>query len=222
MLARARLGRATSAATAGPSRTPAAPISAAPKAIQRKLKIGPANDPLEREADRIADAVMRGEPAGSVSASPPAAQRACAACEAEAEGEEVVQRKCAKCAQEPGQAGAAEAAASAVATGGTPLSAEARRYFEPRFGRDFSAVRVHTDARAEGAARSLGARAYTLGADVAFAAGEYAPAAPEGRRLIAHELAHVVQQGGEARVVRRQAAGSLGIDFFGRPIADPG
>jgi hypothetical protein len=65
---------------------------------------------------------------------------------------------------------------------------------EARFGRDFRPVRVHTDSRAAEAARDLEARAFTVGRDVVFGAGEYAPDAGEGRRLLAHELAHVVQQ----------------------------
>lgn len=77
---------------------------------------------------------------------------------------------------------------------GKPLNTELRNFFEPRFGHDFSQVRVHTDARANETARALNARAYTLSSDVVFAAGEYKPDTPDGRRLLAHELTHVVQQ----------------------------
>jgi len=87
---------------------------------------------------------------------------------------------------------------------GTPLPASERAYFEPRFGLDFSRVSVHTDARAAESARSLGAAAYTLGQDVVFAEGRYAPGTGEGRRLMAHELAHTIQQrSGIARVARQ-------------------
>ncbi len=78
---------------------------------------------------------------------------------------------------------------------GQPLDAETRAFMEPRFGHDFSRVRVHTDARAAESARAVNALAYTVGRDVVFGAGQYAPGASAGRRLIAHELAHVVQQG---------------------------
>lgn len=78
--------------------------------------------------------------------------------------------------------------------GGRPMSRSERRFFEPRFGADFSAVRVHDDARAATAAQSIGARAYTLGPDVVFGAGEYAPNSDSGRKLFAHELTHVAQQ----------------------------
>ncbi len=79
---------------------------------------------------------------------------------------------------------------------GEALPPEVRRYFEPRFGFDFSKVRIHADTDAAPGAQAIQARAYTLGRDIVFGAGEYAPATSEGRRLIAHELAHVVQQDG--------------------------
>lgn len=77
---------------------------------------------------------------------------------------------------------------------GQPLDAEASRFFGPRFGHDFAGVRVHSDERAADSARALNARAYTVGRDVVFARGQYQPATASGRRLLAHELAHVVQQ----------------------------
>jgi hypothetical protein len=77
---------------------------------------------------------------------------------------------------------------------GQPLDAAGRAFFEPRFGHDFSKVRVHTDTRAAESARAVSALAYTVGRDVVFDAGLYAPECPEGRKLLAHELAHVVQQ----------------------------
>ncbi|HEU0015940.1 MAG TPA: DUF4157 domain-containing protein [Longimicrobium sp.] len=79
---------------------------------------------------------------------------------------------------------------------GRPLDAAARADLEPRFGHSFADVRVHTDSRAAESAAAVGARAYTVGRDVVFGAGGYAPASGEGRRLLAHELAHVVQQRG--------------------------
>ncbi|MDQ3803244.1 MAG: DUF4157 domain-containing protein [Acidobacteriota bacterium] len=79
---------------------------------------------------------------------------------------------------------------------GRPLDAGTRRFMESRFQHDFSRVRVHADERADESARSVGARAYTVGYDVVFGAGQYAPQTPSGRRLLAHELTHVVQQSG--------------------------
>ena len=77
---------------------------------------------------------------------------------------------------------------------GQPLPKSERAFFEPRFGRDFSQVRVHNDNRAGLISRSINARAFTLGRDVVFGAGQYSPGAPAGRKLLAHELTHVVQQ----------------------------
>jgi hypothetical protein len=77
---------------------------------------------------------------------------------------------------------------------GQPLDAGARELMEPRFGEDFSRVRVHSDARASRSAEAVNARAYTVGTDLVFGRGEYAPGTARGRSLIAHELAHVVQQ----------------------------
>jgi uncharacterized protein DUF4157 len=79
---------------------------------------------------------------------------------------------------------------------GQSLDAGMRAFFEPRFGHDFSSVRVHTDARAAESARSVDALAYTVGRDVVFGTAQYAPSTAEGRRLMAHELTHVTQQDG--------------------------
>lgn len=88
---------------------------------------------------------------------------------------------------------------------GRLLDPSVRAFFEPRFGHDFSRVRVHTDARATESAQALDARAYTLGQHVVFGAGEYAPRTDAGKRLLAHELTHTVQQG--AAPVRRDFDG---------------
>jgi uncharacterized protein DUF4157 len=77
---------------------------------------------------------------------------------------------------------------------GQPLGAQTRAFFEPRFDHDFSQVRVHIDAKAAESARAVSALAYTVGRDVVFGAGQYAPQSSEGQRLIAHELTHVIQQ----------------------------
>lgn len=82
----------------------------------------------------------------------------------------------------------------ALASPGRPLDEETRAFMEPRFGHDFSRVRLHTDARAAESAEAVNALAYTVGQDIVFGAGQYQPGTSEGRRLIAHELAHTVQQ----------------------------
>jgi hypothetical protein len=80
---------------------------------------------------------------------------------------------------------------------GQPLDRATRAFIEPRLGRDFSDVRVHTDAKAAESARTVNALAYTVGHDVVFSAGQYAPQTSEGRRLMAHELTHAAQQRGQ-------------------------
>lgn len=84
--------------------------------------------------------------------------------------------------------------AKAAPTGGQPLAPEQRAHFENRFGHDFRAVRVHTDAAAAASAHALAAKAYALGSDLVFGAGQYAPGTAAGDALLAHELAHVTQQ----------------------------
>jgi uncharacterized protein DUF4157 len=83
-----------------------------------------------------------------------------------------------------------------LAAPGRALDAGVGAQLGARFGHDFSRVRVHTDARAADSAQAVDSLAYTVGSDVVFAAGRYDPFTPAGRRLIAHELAHVVQQAG--------------------------
>jgi hypothetical protein len=91
-----------------------------------------------------------------------------------------------------------------LAAGGRPLDECTRSYFEPRLGADLSRVRVHDDARAAESARAVGARAYTVGEDVVLGAGAPDAATTDGRRLLAHELAHVVQAEAAPPALRRQ------------------
>lgn len=78
--------------------------------------------------------------------------------------------------------------------GGAPLDRAVRAHMESRLGHDFGDVRIHTDAAAAASAKSVGAHAYTVGNDVVFGTGHYDPGSPAGRKTIAHELTHVVQQ----------------------------
>jgi Domain of unknown function (DUF4157) len=82
----------------------------------------------------------------------------------------------------------------ALRSPGDPLTPSSRAFFELRFGQDFSRVRVHTDTTAAQSARAVHARAYTVGRNIVFAVGEFAPGSHEGRQTLAHELAHVIQQ----------------------------
>ena len=94
-------------------------------------------------------------------------------------------------------------APTAARAGGRRLDPATRAYFEPRFGRDLGDVRVHDDPAAARSARLIGAKGYTVGADIAFARGRYAPDSTAGRALLAHELAHVVQHGAASDTVFR-------------------
>lgn len=160
-----------------------------------RVRVSPVDDPLEREADVVADRVMRAVVPTTINAASAAVQRRCADCE---EREETLIQAARIPSARTEEGLDASSAASTATRGGTPLSTDLRAYFEPRFGHDFSRVRIHADAEGSKAARSVQARAYTYGSDIVFGAGEYAPATPQGRRLLAHELAHVIQQGGGA------------------------
>jgi hypothetical protein len=91
-----------------------------------------------------------------------------------------------------------------LASPGRPLEASARAYMEPRFGHDFSQVRVHTDAIADKSARTVNALAYTVGRNVVFQAGRFASHTESGRKLLAHELTHVIQQDHQTPGLQRQ------------------
>jgi hypothetical protein len=92
----------------------------------------------------------------------------------------------------------------ALESEGSPLNGPTRQMMEGRFGHDFSQVRVHTDARADASAQAVQARAYTVGHDIVFRAGEYNHASTDGQHLLAHELTHVVQQGESSGGVQAQ------------------
>jgi len=153
---------------------------ASKKFLQAKIIIGASNDPLEQEADRVAEQVMRrAETASERDAS-------------EISRFPLVQRKVGGNAAGPATAPAM--VQDVLASPGEPLDAGTRAFFEPRFGHDFRNVRVHSDAKAQQSAHEVGAIAYTVGNDIVFGAGRYEPTTHEGQRLFAHELTHVIQQ----------------------------
>jgi hypothetical protein len=143
--------------------------------LQRQLTIGASNDPLEREADRVADQVVGRSAHISVGQTLSRVQREA---RPSADGGDT----------------APPSVDGALAGPGTSLQPELRERMEQRFCYDFSRVRVHTDATAAQSAQEVDANAYTVGNDIVFGAGKFAPTLPSGERLIAHELAHVVQQ----------------------------
>jgi len=109
---------------------------------------------------------------------------------------------------------------------GQPLDHAARSWMEPKFGHDFSGVRVHTNSQAAESANSVRARAYTFGNNIVFGTGQYFPAAAVGRQLLAHELAHVVQQdnalqgAGDRKVNDAQDASEREADAIAKNVHD--
>ena len=203
-----------------PSRAVTSPTLSHP-IIQARLRISSPNDRSEQEADQVADQVERMAAPEVEPASVPRQFTACmgsARCPnwveearrspAEEEGE--VQTK-----QESGRTPTVrpriQAQIHSLRGGGQPLGPATRAFMEPRFGQDFGNVRIHQGSTAETAAASLQARAFTLGCDVVFAEGEHDPKSESGKRLLAHELAHVVQQRGSVRagsIQREEGSGA--------------
>ncbi len=179
--------------------------------LQRRLAVGETDDPLEREAERIAGEVVAApapvRPGVMADAHGTTLRRACARCEEE-EGK-TLQRAAIGAAP----AAAPPAVANALAQSGAPLPQGVRAFMEPRFGADFSRVRIHTGRAAAQSAEAVNARAYTVGEDIAFAHGAYVPESVSGRRLIAHELTHVLQQSNAGVFLQRQARPRVGTRF---------
>lgn len=177
--------------------------------IQAKLEIGALDDPLEREADHVAERVMR-MPAPYSRDAAGTLRRKCAECKEEEEEQHKLSRKEAGTGASLSGAAAPPIVQQALHSPGQPLDAAARSFMEPRFGRGFSNVRVHADEDAVQSARAVGALAYTVGPNIVFGAGHYQPSSASGRRLLAHELAHVVQQEPGRFSVQRQPAPNAG------------
>ncbi len=180
-----------------PSTTGVPSISSAPSIIQPKLSVSQPGDPLEQEADRQSEtAVSTQAPGRCEGVTCPGG--GCSACHHPM----AIQRK-----TMPGSSAPAAPAviSGTLHSGGRPLDPPVRSVMETALGADFSTVRVYTDPQAAESAKSIEALAYTIGPDVVFNSGRYAPETREGRKLLAHELAHVTQQGGHAseKIVQR-------------------
>jgi ribosomal protein S18 acetylase RimI-like enzyme len=180
--------------------TPPAPTRRPTSPIQARLSVGPVGDRFEQEADRVAAEVMRTLDRTAIdddvdpTAVRPARRRVSR-----------IARATAPVGLDGGALDAdTDGAIRSAAGGGRPLEAGVRQSMERGFGVDFSSVRVHADRRADDLNGRVGARAFTTGPDIFFSQGQYDPTSRGGRELLAHELTHVVQQGG-ARVARRPA-----------------
>ena len=159
--------------------------------IQAKLSVSQPDDPYEEEADQVANQVMR--------MPEPQLQRACACggacprCQTDRSGEKRIHTK-RVWSSDLRQPEVPATVYDVLRSPGDPLDATTRGLMEQRLGHDFSHVRVHTDTNAAESARAVSARAYTVGGDIVFDRGYYAPATSAGKRLLAHELTHVLQQ----------------------------
>jgi len=170
--------------------------SARTRLPQTTFSVGGPDDADERAAELTAQRVMRGEPVAPLRDAPLTLQRLPVVAPNRRDAPAVVQQ--------------------VLATPGVALDTDARTFFEPRFARDFSNVRVHADDAADRSASALDAQAYTIGSHIVFASARYVPKSDSGRRLLAHELAHVVQQSraeGGARIQRKggRGPGSCGL-----------
>jgi hypothetical protein len=179
-----------------------------PAAIQAKLTIGDVADPLEHEADVVADRVVHMADPG-FSNSGPSIQRKCSECEEE---EETVQRQPLASFIQRKESGQGCTASSDVSTAiadtrgtGSAMQAGTKSFMESRFGADFSDVHIHTGDYAVQLSRQLNAAAFTVGNDVYFNHGKYDPQSSEGKQLLAHELTHTLQQ---SESIRRRPFGS--------------
>lgn len=173
------------------------PFPTAIQTLQPKLAIGAPNDRYEQEADRVAEQVTR-------------ISDHTATASLQIGSDNLIQRTAAQNATvTPG----VNAGIDAMRGGGRPLSANTRALMESRFGYSFANVRVHTGDNAAKVANNINARAFTIGKDIAFGEGQYQPNTPDGNKLLAHELTHVVQQtspvGGQGAISASSAAPSI-------------
>lgn len=186
-------------------------------AIQPKLRISQPGDSYEQEADRIAEQVMRtsdsSHPIGTLLATEgEGIDRKCAACEMEGEDEEQKKKregedwKISRKASTESNLETTNEFTNEVDnihnSAGSPIDIYDREFMESRFGHDFGNVKIHTGEMAARSANSVNALAYTIGNDIVFGEGQYKPTTFEGRRLLAHELAHTIQQGQSNKATR--------------------
>lgn len=194
--------RSNSSASRGSLRAPKSPVW-----IQEKLTLSKPGDAYEQEAERTAEQVMR-QPVTASEAAVPQTVNLASSFFLQAQPMSDIKIENSSPAERD----------IPTLQGGSPLVARSRAFFENRMGWNFGDVRVHTDTQAASSAHALGARAFTIGNDIAFAQGEYRPGTPSGDRLLAHELTHVIQQSGSGSLqVQRMEA-----DMFTEPAPDTG
>jgi outer membrane protein OmpA-like peptidoglycan-associated protein len=172
--------------------------------IQPKLKVSQPGDVYEQEADRVAEQVMRMSVTNPITSTVPNKDelmgRKCSACEMKEDEETknptISRKRSSNASLEVADEAATNEISNIRSSRGSSLDANTREFMESRFGYDFGNVRIHSGEREARSAESMNALAYTIGNDVVFRQGYYQPNTLEGRRLLAHELTHVVQQKG--------------------------
>ena len=178
-----------------------------PVRVQTKLTVNEPGDSYEQEAERIADQVMgMPEPRDAEKTENPGTT------------DIGVMSMQGQATDQADSTTAPPIVHEVLRSSGQPLDPATRAFMEPRFGYDFSQVRVHTDAQAAASAQAVGALAYTVGRDVVFGAGQYADGDRSGQRLLAHELTHVVQQGRTTGHALQRSPDILGHRVFFEPL----
>ncbi len=177
--------------------------------VQTKMTVSDPGDAYEQEAEQVAESVMR---MTTTSPAPPPTDNP----ETPGEDQQLQTHRYLQAS------GGGDLSGNTITSdmekdvhqslqGGTPLPKSERDFFEPRLGADLSNVKVHTDTQASKSAQSLQAHAYTVGSDIAFAPGKYEPGSSAGRKLMAHELTHVMQQGGAGKLKKQSVQRSLAV-----------
>ncbi|MDJ0889927.1 MAG: DUF4157 domain-containing protein [Gammaproteobacteria bacterium] len=203
--------------------------------LQAKLRVGAPDDRYEREADRIADQVMRMPEPGlqrqvdeegeeELLQAKPVASQITPVIQRQVEPEEEEEEET---LQSKSESTPAHTVAPSIRggisqlrqSGGAALPAATRAFIEPRFGHDFTHVKIHDNPLAADLSRSVNARAFTVGHDIFFNQGEFQPTTPSGMRLLAHELTHTLQQGfGVIRRKGENVPGSQAVFDFAQQI----
>jgi len=184
-----------------------------PPNIQTKLTVNQPGDVHEQEADRVAEQVLRmpdTESLHSGELNRKTLENNEELSRQPMDEDEITLQAKESAGQTPQVTPELQTRINSIRDGGQPLPKSTRAFMEPRFGHDFSKVRIHTDNRADESAHAVNALAYTVGRDVVFDAGQYQPATSEGKRLLAHELTHVLQQTGQHNIrIQRKTNDSL-------------
>ncbi|MEY8760249.1 eCIS core domain-containing protein [Chryseobacterium tongliaoense] len=190
--------------------------------VQKKLNIGSSNDSYEAEADRVADQVMSKPGSSAQVAQKGTSLQKCAACEQEEKlrmkplAESItpmIQRSATETAGESHAPDHVESRINSSKGNGNTMDHSTKSFMENRFGADFSNVKIHTGSEAVQMNRDLNAQAFAVGNDIYFNEGKYSPNSDKGKHLLAHELTHTIQQGGNiSKKIQKLSAASCSAD----------